>query len=106
MDIQGVRPIVIVYRPVYTVPGGWFAWVAKDNDDHLPAWKRRLVWWPITETQALEWYDDVRQTVLDWPRVINTVQYRSRRAARVFDGVIDFKPYHSFPPPENWEDYP
>jgi len=48
--------LVIVYKPVFT-HGGWFAWVARENDAHKPAWARRLTWWPLTEEQALSFFN-------------------------------------------------
>lgn len=42
--------ITIIYRPRFTAPGGWFAWVRRHGET-------RLLWWPVSEAQAMDWYD-------------------------------------------------
>lgn len=49
--IQDTRTYSIVYRPRFKKPGRWFAWV------RVPG-QRDLKYWPVSEREAMEWYDN------------------------------------------------
>lgn len=43
----------IIYRPRFMKPGKWFAWVRRDG-------YRTLHWWPVSEAEAMQWYDEFK----------------------------------------------